>query len=493
MGRSPSTWRSRDVWAIALSAFFADWGYQAVLVGFPLFLVLALRDPVWVFGLVMAVAYGGGAVASWIGGRLGDRAGHRRVALAGNSAIPLLSLSGLVSAAAPAGTLLSLGWWARNLRSPSRRAMLTQAVPDEENRARAFGFLHALDVGGGVLAALSVLALLALHVAFRWIFLATALPLLASTVALTRATVGRAGGNRERPPVPGASPPESGSSPPVPGASTPPGDPGGRIEDGLPAGSAVRPGAPPAPPDAPVGAPGLPTARTGAEATGAAPTGVDATGREAPTSRARQPHAHRFGPAQLLVAAAALYGFTSYSIGFPVLTVAEGTHARMVGVLAFLLFQAVSAATGYLAGSRLGRSLVGSFRQLAVLGYGGAALGAIALGVGAATGAGAAVLLVGVAVLGIALGVIETLEPTAMSVLAPSAAAGRGFGALGAARAAGVFVGNLVMGLLYVLGPAYSYGYAALVGVAAAGIALMAAARARPPAAAMPSAPEPGG
>jgi hypothetical protein len=52
--------------------------------------------------------------------------------------------------------------------------------------------------------------------------------------------------------------------------------------------------------------------------------------------------------------------------------------------------------------------------------------------------------------------------------------------ALGAARATGVFVGNLVMGLLYVLGPAYSYGYAAFVGVAAAGIALAAATRARP-------------
>lgn len=405
MTRPPSTWRSRDVWAIALSAFFADWGYQAVLVGFPLFLVLALRSPVWVFGLVMAVAYGGGAVASWIGGRLGDRAGHRRVALAGNAAIPLLSLSGLLSAAAPAGALLSLGWWARNLRSPSRRAMLTEAVPDEGNRARAFGFLHALDVGGGVLAALSVLVLLALHIAFRWIFLATALPLLASTYALTRATTGRRGGTTQRPEEPDTS---------------------------------------------------------------------------TPGRRAERPQPRRLGPAQLLVAAAALYGFTSYSIGFPVLTVAVGAHARTAGVLAFLLFQAVSAATGSLAGSRLGRSLVASFRQLALLGYGGAALGAILLGVGAASGAGAPVLLVGVAVLGIALGVIETLEPTAMSVLAPSAAAGRGFGALGAARATGVFVGNLVMGLLYVLGPAYSYGYAALVGVGAAGIALAAAARAHP-------------
>jgi hypothetical protein len=41
----------------------------------------------------------------------------------------------------------------RDLRTPSRRVMLVEAVPDEASRSSAFGFLHALDVGGGALAA----------------------------------------------------------------------------------------------------------------------------------------------------------------------------------------------------------------------------------------------------------------------------------------------------------------------------------------------------
>ena len=68
-------------------------------------------------------------------------------------AIPLLSLSALIASPAAATGLLTGGWWARNLRTPSRRVMLVEAVPDEASRSSAFGFLHALDVGGGALAA----------------------------------------------------------------------------------------------------------------------------------------------------------------------------------------------------------------------------------------------------------------------------------------------------------------------------------------------------
>jgi hypothetical protein len=73
--------------------------------------------------------------------------------------IPLLSLSALVVIPWEAVALFDLGWLSRNLRSPSRRVMLTQNV-DEQHRSHAFGFLHGLDVGGGVLAALGLLILL---------------------------------------------------------------------------------------------------------------------------------------------------------------------------------------------------------------------------------------------------------------------------------------------------------------------------------------------
>lgn len=132
---------------------------------------------------------------------------------------------------------------------------------------------------------------------------------------------------------------------------------------------------------------------------------------------AEPPRSEQLGPVSFrsLLAAASLYGFTSYSVGFPVLTVAVISGHLRLGVL----------------------------------------LGAVA-------------------VLGIALGVIETLEPTAMSFLRAGPDAGRGFGALGASRSIGAFSGNLVMGLLYSLGAEWSYAYAGIVGVIAGAIVLLA-------------------
>lgn len=378
------------MWAISLSAFFADLGYQSVLAGFPLFLVLTLHQPIWEFGLASALSYGVGAVFSFAGGRIGDRVGHRRLALAGNSVIPLLSLCALVASPVWAIGFLSGGWWARNLRTPSRRVMLVEAVPEEKDRSAAFGFLHALDVGGGALAGVYVLIALSQHVAFRWIFLATIVPLVLSTIALSRASTG--------------------------------------------------------------------TTRAS----------------DAPAKAAED---HRPSPpgARALLLAAALYGFTYYSVGFPVLTVAQTGGGRVLaGIGAFLILQAVSAATGYLLGGRLGVDPAAQFRWLGLLGYLGAALGAGILALASGAHLGLPVLFAGVAVIGFALGIVETLEPAAMSILRSGGRAGRGFGALTSARSVGTFVGNLVMGLLYTYGAAAAYGYAAAV-AATAGVIVLSA------------------
>lgn|GEM_PF-142447 len=422
--RKGPLWRSRDVWAISLSACFADLGYQSVLAGFPLFLIVVLRQSVWEFGLASALSYGGGAAFSYLGGRLGSRVGHRRLALVGNAFIPLLSLAGLVASPAAAIGLLTGGWWARNLRTPSRRVMLVEAVPDEASRSSAFGFLHALDVGGGALAGAYVLVTVVYHVEFRWIFLGTLLPLAISTLCLSlaRTGMGAPAGKLGRVPAPGTS--ASGEVPRVPAQA-------------------------PQPAEASVGEAGPP----------AAPLQLPGAGA--------------------LLAAAALYGFTSYSVGFPVLTVAQGGRRLAYGVGAFLVFQAVSAVTGYVLGGRLGKGLPSQFTSLGLLGYLAAGLGAVMLAAGYESGAGAPELLVGVGVLGFALGVVETLEPTLMAVLRPGRAAGRGFGALSAARSVGLFVGNLALGLLYGLGPTWSYTYAAVVAGAAAAVVLSALPSAR--------------
>jgi nitrate/nitrite transporter NarK len=89
-----SNWLKRDVLLISLSAFFADAGYQALIAGFPIFLVLDLRAPVYILGIAMALAYGIGSVFAYAGGILSDRYGKKKIAIAGNLLIPILSFTG---------------------------------------------------------------------------------------------------------------------------------------------------------------------------------------------------------------------------------------------------------------------------------------------------------------------------------------------------------------------------------------------------------------
>lgn len=385
-----SSWLTRDVWFIASSAFFADLGYQAVLAVFPLFLVLTLHASVALLGLAMALAYGPGAVAGYVGGRVGDTHGRRRAALWGNALIPLLSLTGLVASASAAAGLLALGWWARTFRSPPRRAMLTEAVA-VDHRARAFGFLHALDVGGGALAALLAFVLVSAHVPYRTVLLVTVIPLVLSTLTLARVRVGGA------------------RTGPTPAASIAAG----------PAGSA------------------------------------------SPVYRG-------------VLLASALYGFSSYSAAFPILTLAQRTHHPALGVLGYLLLLAVSALTGL----AMGRSRLRPLTALPLMGYLAAAVGSVGLAVGSTLGAGLAVLLPSMGMLGFALGVVETLEPTLIDRYTRSARTSRGMGSLTAARSVGLLVANVLLGLLYTLTPAASYAYAAAMAVAAALVMLAASRRA---------------
>ncbi len=376
-----------------MSAFCADLGYQAVLAVFPLFLVLRLHASVALFGVATAIAYGPGAIVGYIGGRVGDRVGRKRTALWGNAFIPLLSVIGVAVVPVEAVVLLALGWWARNFRSAPRRAMLTEIVAPAD-RGKAFGFLHALDIGGGTLAAIYAYALVALLAApYRLVLLLTLVPLIASTVVLAFVRAGR------RP-------------------------------DAVPASAAER--------------------------------------KEAPS------HPGGMAVYRGVLVATALYGFSSYSAGFPILTVAQGTHSPALGVLAYVLFLGVSALTGLWAGRRWGDSV----RGLAFAGYGAAALGSAGIAVSYALHLGVAGLYASMAVLGFALGVVETLEPTLIARLAPAAKTSGGMGSLTASRSAGLFVGNIALGLLYTLSPVYSYAYATVVATAAVIVLLAVRARA---------------
>lgn len=163
-------WLNGNVLFISLSAFFADLGYQAVLVTFPIFLVLDLHSSVIYFGIASAISYGIGSFFGYFGGRAGDKFGHKKIAIIGNLFIPLLSFTGFSIYPLEAVVLFSTGWWARNFRSPSRRVLLSRSVL-KEFYGRAFGFLHALDQGGGFFAGIYTLILFIFHVPLKYILL----------------------------------------------------------------------------------------------------------------------------------------------------------------------------------------------------------------------------------------------------------------------------------------------------------------------------------
>ncbi len=172
-----------DAWLLCFSAFSADLGYQGVTALFPLYLVFQLHASLYVYGLVTAIAFGGGAFVAYLGGLASDRFDRKRVALSGNALIPLMALAGLAHSLELSALLYVLGWWARYFRSPPRRALLVNATPPHERR-RAFGTLHALDIGGGMLSALIALGALWVKVPVGTVMVWAVVPLVVSTLLL---------------------------------------------------------------------------------------------------------------------------------------------------------------------------------------------------------------------------------------------------------------------------------------------------------------------
>ncbi|ABW01989.1 MFS transporter [Caldivirga maquilingensis] len=177
-----------EVWKISFSAFFADLGYQVAVVVFPLIFVLYLGAPIWLYGVAEAINYGLGAFLGFLGGLVSDVVGRKRVALVGNAVILVLTLLGFSRYWWQALVIFMIGWWARNFRTPPRRAMLTE-VTQPSDRSHAFGILHALDITGAVLAITYTAVLLFIKFPIEYLLAITAIPLTASTLLLSLVNV----------------------------------------------------------------------------------------------------------------------------------------------------------------------------------------------------------------------------------------------------------------------------------------------------------------
>ncbi len=367
-----------DALLLCFSAFFADLGYQGVTALFPLHLVFSLHEPVYWYGIVTGIAFGAGSFFAYIGGLAGDRFDKKYVAIGGNTFIPLMALSGLANSLWLSALLFILGWWARYFRTPARRALLVHVTPNEE-RGYAFGVLHALDIGGGMLSALLALLFLARHVPVGVIMLYAAVPLVVSTVLLF--FVKRTTLYQEESPL-----------------------------------------------------------------------------RERPVENAASEKADRT-LLIFLLAAATLYGFSFYNLGFPILT-ATGGHATTsgyeLGVLTFVIYLGISAISGY----ALGAMKLSPLRSLWLLGYLPSAIGSGLIALSVLMHLNELAFYLFVAVLGLGMGAVETFEPTLVSSLVKSSTLSRGMGFLSISRSIGQFLSNLIMGLLFSVSGSAPYLYA---------------------------------
>ncbi len=378
---------NKDILLISFSAFFADLGYQAVQAIFPIYLVITLSTNALDFGIANALAYGGGALFAYYAGLIGVRRSRKWLAVLGSAFLILMPMVGLAINPAIAIALFAAGWWARNFRVPPRRAMLTDSA-STKNLGKVFGFLHALDIGGGMVSIAIVLILLGAGTSQNNILLLTAFPIIVSTSLLVMTRDIR---RRQKP-----------------------------------EGNAVN---------------------------------EEAKGIKIHKSTYKG-----------VILATALYGFSYYSLGFPILTIAQSSN-MLLGVGSYGVYLGVSAIAGYYIGSR---ARLNKIKALGYLGYILSGIGTAILALAYATGSHVGIYYLGVALMGIGLGTVETMEPTIVSLLHKAVPLDKGMGALQGSRSLGLFFANLIMGILYLASPSYSYIYAAIVSIVAGAIVLVA-------------------
>jgi MFS family permease len=368
-------------------------GYQAVTAVFPLFLVIELKEPAYVYGLLLALSYGVGSAFSLFGGKLGDTHGKKPIALIGNLLIPLMSISVLFSSLILLGALFVFGWWARYFRTPVRRTWLVE-VSNPSYRSKVFGFLHALDIGGGIIAVGYSVVFALIGIPLRWIILVTALPIIVSSLCLALAHT----------------------------------EPNEEYVQSLSADPMHE--------------------------------------HESAQEEWRVSNDFVF---RALLLSATLFGFSYYALGFPIVTVAQSQGSLVLGMTTFGIYLGVSAIAGYLLGSIRGRR---PFRTLWTLGYLLAGMSSLVIGFSNVFNYGLGLYYIGAAGLGFATGSVETFEPVLVSALVKSKKLSSGMGWLSSSRAIGLFVSNIVMGIIFMFSEFDSYLYAAITAAAAAMILL---------------------
>ncbi|MHB8060282.1 MAG: MFS transporter [Gaiellaceae bacterium] len=177
-------WFTRSVAAIGGASFFADLGYEMPTSLLPSFLTSTLGAPAAALGLIEGFADGFGGVSRLAGGAIADDPSRRRkAAVGGYTATAFLGGAiGLATAVWQVGALRISAWVARGLRSPSRSALLAEAV-SEGTYGRAFGYERAMDNMGAIGGPLLAIGLVAL-VGVRSAIMLSVIPGLLAALAI---------------------------------------------------------------------------------------------------------------------------------------------------------------------------------------------------------------------------------------------------------------------------------------------------------------------
>ena len=177
-------WLTRGVVGIGGASFFADLGYEIPTSLLPSLLTTTLGAPAAALGAIEGFADGLGGISRLAGGAIADDPGRRRAtAIGGYTATAVLGAAiGAATAVWQVGVLRASGWIARGLRSPSRSALLAEAVPASAY-GRAYGFERAMDNLGAIGGPLLAIGLVAL-VGIRTTIMLSVIPGLLAALAI---------------------------------------------------------------------------------------------------------------------------------------------------------------------------------------------------------------------------------------------------------------------------------------------------------------------
>jgi MFS family permease len=170
-GPTRGSWLTRGILGIGLANLFSDWGHEAATSLLPALLAL-VGAPAVALGIIEGVADGLSSFAKLAGGWIADRTSWRKpVAGGGYVVVGLTTFAYAFAESWPVILVLrAVGWAGRGAKSPSRDALLADAV-EPSQLGRAFGFERAMDTVGAVAGPLTAVALVSLtgvRAALRW-------------------------------------------------------------------------------------------------------------------------------------------------------------------------------------------------------------------------------------------------------------------------------------------------------------------------------------